>query len=135
MISFMADLAVVELAVLIVALAFSYLHVYLLKRRGNKRSYADELYDQFNAEWNGRDDDEIYAWYRVRYKVMQLTEDGKLRRQKLEFIENLIRRLSTRPMRSKTSVSEKGLVTKHKNTDDQDNRERDEGNQTSGFWG
>lgn len=131
----MADLAVVELAVLIVALAFSYLHVYLLKRRGNKRSYADELYDQFNAEWNGRDDDEIYAWYRVRYKVLQLTEDGKLRRQKLEFIENLVRRLSSRPMRSKTSVSENGRVTKQKNTDDQNYRERDEGNQHPGLWG
>jgi hypothetical protein len=131
----MADLAVVELAVLIVALAFSYLHVYLLKRRGNKRSYADELYDQFNAEWNGRDDDEIYAWYRVRYKVVQFDEEGRQKRQKLEFIENLIRRLSTRPMRSKTSVSEKGLVTNHKNTDDQDNRERDEGNQHPGLWG
>lgn len=131
----MVDLAVVELAVFIVALAFSYFHVYLLKRRGNKRSYADELYDQFNAEWNGRDDDELYAWYRVRYKVMQLTEDGKLRRQKLEFIENLIRRLSSRPMRSQTSVSEKGLVSDQKNTDNQDHRERDDGNQTPGFWG
>lgn len=135
MISFMADLAVVELAVLIVALAFSYLHVYLLKRRGNKRSYTDELYDQFNAEWNGRDDDEIYAWYRVRYKVVQFDEEGRQKRQKLEFIENLIRRLSTRPMRSKTSVSENGLVTAPKNTDDQNYRESNDENQPPGLWG
>lgn len=115
----MADLAVIEFAVLIVALAFSYFHVYLLKRRGEKRSYTDELYEQFNAEWNGRDDDEIYAWYRVRYKVMQLSEDGRKRRQKLEFIENLVRRLSSRPMRSKISVSDKGLVS---DKDDSENQ-------------
>lgn len=120
----MAELAVIEFALLIVALAFSYLHVYLLKRRGEKRNYADELYEQFNGEWNGRDDDEIYAWYRVRYNVMQFEEDTRSRRQKLEFIENLVRRLSSKPMRSRTKVSAAGLlpdsVSERRNRDDFD---------------
>ena len=130
----MANFAVVEFAVLIVALAFSYLHVYLLKRRGEKRGYTDELYEQFNYEWNGRDDDEIYAWYRVRYKVIQLSDDSRKRRQKLEFIENLIRRLSSRPMRSKISVSENGLISDSKSARDQNYRERDDENQPPGHW-
>ena len=129
----MADLAVVEFAVLIVALAFSYFHVYLLKRRGEKRSYTDELYEQFNAEWNGRDDDELYAWYRVRYKVMQLDDNTRQRRQKLEFIENLIRRLSSRPMRSKTTVSETGLIPGPQQQKSRNFWEQDDDEQNSGF--
>ncbi|MCC5934277.1 MAG: hypothetical protein LAT75_02310 [Candidatus Cyclonatronum sp.] len=104
----MASFAIIEFGLLIIALVLTWLHVNWLKNRKGRVSTEEQLNSMFNHEWNGKDEDEIYAWYRVRFKVMQLENDGSRRNQKLERIEAYIRRLSSRPMRSAAYVTQKG---------------------------
>ncbi len=104
----MVTFAVIEFGLLIVALVFSYAHVRWLKSRRARITVTDELKTMFNHEWNGTDADELYAWYRVRYKVMSLTDTHRSRTRKLEEIERYIGRLSTRPVKGRACVSNKG---------------------------
>ncbi|AXJ01354.1 hypothetical protein CYPRO_2105 [Cyclonatronum proteinivorum] len=114
----MVSYAVIEFGLLFVALLLSWLHVNWLKRKKKGASVEEMLNSMFNHEWNGTDEDEIYAWYRVRFKVLQLDPEGSRRRQKLERIEANIRRLSTRSMRSSAYVTQKGNLEKAGDDDD-----------------
>lgn len=114
----MARFAVIEFGLLFVALFLSWLHVSWLKKRRSSVSIEESLNSMFNHEWNGSDEDEIYAWYRVRFKVIELEPDGGSKKQMLERIESAIRRLNSRPMRSGVYVTSNGKLEKAGNDDD-----------------
>ncbi|MCH8567747.1 MAG: hypothetical protein LAT67_05765 [Balneolales bacterium] len=106
----MVTLAVIEFGLLAVALVLSWAHVKWIRNKKDTSDPSTQLHDHFNMEWNGMDDDEIYAWYRVRFKILQLEEDDRNRAKKLELIEEYVRKLRTKPMRSKSYVSEYGVL-------------------------
>lgn len=114
----MVSYAVIEFGLLIAALFMSWLHVNWLKKRRGRVSVEEDLNSMFNHEWSGDDADEIYAWYRVRYKVIELEPEGSRKKQKLERIDDYVRRLSSRPMRSTAYITSKGELEKAGDDDD-----------------
>ncbi len=106
----MVTFAVIEFGLLFLALILSYVHVSWIKKRRARITVSDEIKGMFNHEWNGTDEDELYAWYRVRFKVMQLADTKRRRAKKLEEIEQCIRRLNSNLMRGRASVSHDGKL-------------------------
>lgn len=106
----MFETAVVEFGFLIIALALSYAHVRWFKSRKDKLSVEQELKLMFNSEWNGSDEDEIYAWYRVRFQLNQLESTHKSYEKKLELVDQYVRRISSHSMRSRTVIGENGQM-------------------------
>jgi hypothetical protein len=106
----MISLAVIEFGLLIVALVFSYAHVKWIKRRKERISVEEQINAMFNYEWDGSDEDELYALYRVRFRLLRGESGERKLQQKLDHLQRLIHRISSRPMRSRTYISDNGVL-------------------------
>jgi hypothetical protein len=104
----MVSFAVIEIGFVIVALILSWIHVRWLRKRALKRNEIDELNDLFNYFWDGTDENERYAWYKVRNHELSMVEETSP--TKLEYIEQRLRRLSSNPMKSGTYIDENGYL-------------------------
>ncbi|MFU8858912.1 MAG: hypothetical protein ACNA8K_00675 [Cyclonatronaceae bacterium] len=97
------DVAIIEFALLFVALGLSKLLVVTIQRYKH-RSEVDELVAQFNICWNGRQEDELYAWYRVRMHLM----NANASQSKKNYVDQRISQLNKSQIISKTFVTPNG---------------------------
>ncbi len=102
----MISYAVIEFGLIFVAIGLSYVHVKWLKRRRVRKSMEDIMMTRFHYEWRGTEEDEIYAWYRVRLMVLRENET----QDRLDFIEKKLNYLKSKPMQSKTIICEDGTI-------------------------
>lgn len=114
----MATFAVIEFGFLFLALLLSYFQVRWLNSRRTKKSVQQDLLCMFNQEWNGTDEDEIYAWYRVRLKLVHVHPADKKLKVKHELISRYLGRVSSKPMCSRVYISKRGLLEGVKPTGD-----------------
>lgn len=96
--------AIYEILGFILALPLSYAMAALAKKY-SVQSYKDEIDRLFTAYWNGNDEDELYAWLRVR-QLLSGTKDEK----KLQYIDKKIKELNKNKIYGSASVNEKGEV-------------------------
>lgn len=101
----MITVAVIEFGFLFLALVTCYFQVAWYRKWQYKRTVQEELLELFNSEWDGAEENEINAWYRVRYLVM--IEPDKTTKQKLEVVQNRIRQLHGKPIPARVSVTPK----------------------------
>jgi hypothetical protein len=102
------DAAILEFALLFVALGLSKLLVMTIQRY-KKRSEIDEVVAQFNICWNGKEEDELYAWYRVRMHLIR--ENGSQRKK--DYVDQRIGRLNKSRIYGKTMVTPQGELLVH----------------------
>jgi hypothetical protein len=99
------DVAIIEFALLFFALALSKLMVMVIQ--GYKhRSEVDDMMTQFNLCWNGREEDELYAWYRVRMQLIQ----EKASQRKKTYVDQRINQVNKMKILSKTLVTPTGDI-------------------------
>ncbi|MCA1802400.1 MAG: hypothetical protein LC662_08075 [Rhodothermaceae bacterium] len=97
------DVAIIEFALLFVALGLSKLLVMTIQHYKHK-SEVDELVGQFNIFWNGREEDELYAWYRVRLHLM----NSQSSQRRKNYVDQRISHLNKSKIVSKTMVTPRG---------------------------
>lgn len=99
------DVAIIEIALLLIALALSKLMVMIIQRYMH-RSEVDDVMTQFNLYWNGSEADELYAWYRVRMRLIQ--EEANQRKK--NYVDQQISQLNKSCLLSKTMVTPEGEI-------------------------
>lgn len=104
--------AIYEIVGLILAIPLSY-GLARLVRFWSGRSWLDEVDEVFQRNWNGRPEDELYAWMKTRNDFQ--SRPGRRTRQK-KYIEEEISRINRRKLYSEFLVSEEGVVEKEGQT-------------------
>jgi hypothetical protein len=99
------QLAIFEVVGLLMAVPLSYGLAMLIKRIKTK-PWRLQVEEVFQRNWNGRLEDEHYAWLKTRNEFQQ--KGGK--RRQLVFIDQRIAHLNRRKLYSETVVSEEGIV-------------------------
>lgn len=97
--------AIYEIIGFILALPLSYAMAKLAKIYSNP-TYKDELNNLFMAYWNGEEEDELYAWLKVRQTV-----NPKQSSRKDKYIQRKIRDLNKKGLYSQVSIRKDGEIT------------------------
>ena len=100
---FISSLAVLISLTLLLTMVLSYIFAYIAKRI-KRNSYEDEVRKLFYLYWNQSPEDEIYAWYKVRYILQQ----RKSKDYKVNFVERKIANLNKQKLYGNMSISESG---------------------------
>lgn len=97
--------AIYELSflLLIIPLYYFFSRIVKIVRR---KSYEEDVRTLFNLYWNGKCEDELYTWYKVRYI---LSQRGNQRR-KIRFVERKIAGINKQSLCGKMSVTESGKL-------------------------
>jgi hypothetical protein len=69
-----------------------------------KPSWQQDIHNRFMYYWNGTPDDEINAWYKVRYSLIQQGET----QEKLMYIDKRIKSIDQAKYMSNTYVTAEG---------------------------
>ena len=101
----MLNYAIFELAAVILAVPMSYLMARIVMHY-SKPDYRNEIDTEFQKEWNGRPDDEFYAWIRLRMKYLQEDCPPKY----LKHIKERISSVNKRDHLSNISVNSEGSI-------------------------
>ncbi|MCC5912875.1 MAG: hypothetical protein JJU46_00750 [Balneolaceae bacterium] len=99
------DAAIFEVVAVVLAIPMSYFLSRIVKHY-SKPGYRNEIDSDFLREWNGKPEDEYYAWIRLlrRYRKQDSPKEH------YSHIKMKISMLSRRDMLSGMSVTEKGDV-------------------------
>lgn len=103
----MIEYAIFELAAVILAVPFSYFMARVVKYY-SRPGYREEIDSDFHREWNGRPEDEYYAWLRLRRSYLQHDVPPK----HLEHIKMRIESVNKRGHLSNLCVNQNGRVLK-----------------------
>lgn len=98
-------LAIYELSFLLLIIPLYYLFSRSV-RIVRLRSYEDDVRMLFNLYWNGKTEDELYAWYKVRYILSQRGNE----KRKIHFVERKIAGINKQLLCGKMSVTESGKL-------------------------
>lgn len=98
------SLAIYEILGFILALPLSYAMA-RLARKYSKHTYKDELDNLFMAFWSGKEEDELYAWLRVK-QIFQ----HKKAPDRMKYIQKKISELNKKELYSSTFVDGKGEI-------------------------
>ena len=90
---------------LLMTMAGSYLFAYMAKRI-KRNCYEDDVKKLFYLYWNQSPEDELYAWYKVRYILRQ----REVKDYKIQFVEQKIAHLNKQKLYGNMSVSEEGQL-------------------------
>lgn len=79
-----------------------------------RKYFNDDLHNylehRFHQYWDGREENELYAWQRVRQYVMQTSADER----KLKFIDQKLQSLNRAKIKSKQMlINQKGELVNH----------------------
>lgn len=96
-------MAIFELIALVVAPPLTAGIGYIINRFFN-HTMQDELNHAFHQYWDGKPENERYAWQMVRNQIMQTTMNQK----KLKRIEQILSDLNDKKSASKWTIDEKG---------------------------
>ncbi|MFO7845042.1 MAG: hypothetical protein R6V27_00665 [Balneolaceae bacterium] len=107
----MLNYAIFELVAVIFAVPLSYLMARLVKYY-SRPGYREEVDSDFHKEWNGRPEDEYYAWIRLRHKYLRQDVPDKY----LSHIHMRISSVNKRDHLSNTAVGENGLIETNEET-------------------
>lgn len=88
---------------LLLTMVLSYLFAYIAKKI-KRNSYEDEVKKLFYLYWNQSPEDEIYAWYKVRYILQQ----REAKNYKTDYVERKIAHLNKQKLYGNMSISESG---------------------------
>ncbi|HKK44299.1 MAG TPA: hypothetical protein VJ964_02175 [Balneolaceae bacterium] len=92
-----------EIIALIIAIPLSYLSARLIKIIRRNQS-EDDVRTLFFIYWNGKEEDEIYAWYKVRHVLLKREKENR----KLQFVERKISEINKQRLYGEMSISESG---------------------------
>ena len=105
------EFAIYEIFALILAIPMSYGLAKLAKYWSSK-SWLDEVDQVFQSNWNGRPEDELYAWMKTR-NVFE-NRPGRRPRQR-NYIERQINFVNRRKLYSEVTVNDEGIVSSEQN--------------------
>jgi len=106
------NFAFYELAALLVSIPISYILVRVI-RKVRQNSYEDEVRTLFFIYWNGTEEDEIYAWYKVRHILLKREKEDR----KLQFVERRISEINKQRLYGEMSVTENGELIDERKSD------------------
>lgn len=101
----MTEHAIFELVAVILAVPMSYLMARIVMYY-SRPNYRNEIDTEFQKEWNGRPDDEYYAWVRLRRRYLQ--EDCPPKH--LKHIKERMSSVNKRDNLSNISINSKGAI-------------------------
>lgn len=93
----------------VVLIPLSYAFVRIIKLIMQKRA-EDDVQTLFFLYWNGTEEDELYAWYKVRY----ILEKREREDHKLQFVARKIAGVDKQRLYGDMSVSESGKLIDEK---------------------
>jgi hypothetical protein len=103
----MITIAFVEFAGILLIIPLCYLLARILKIV-QRKMYDGEIMTLFNLYWNGKAEDELYAWYRVRRVLQNGGAEGNDKR--IGKVDRKIQELNKTPLYSDMSVSAEGKI-------------------------
>jgi len=101
----MADNAIFELVAVILAVPLSYLMARIVMYY-SRPGYRNDIDTEFQREWNGRPEDEFYAWVRLRRRYIQEDCPPKF----LKHIKIRMNAVNKRDNLSNIAVNDKGAI-------------------------
>lgn len=120
----MAEKAIFELVAVILAVPLSYLMAWLVKYY-SRPGYREEVDSDFQKEWNGRPEDEYYAWLRLRRKYLRQDVPDKY----IRHIQMRLTSVHKRDHLSNSAVGEFGLIEQDGDSTDSADGENGQGQQ------
>lgn len=103
------QLALFEIAALLIVIPLSYVFAYLVKLFTADR-HEEEVVKLFSFYWNGEPEDEIYAWMKVR-SILREREDSQ---KKIHYVNRKIAHMNKQSLYGSWQVSGEGeLLTDH----------------------
>jgi hypothetical protein len=102
---FTLDLAIYELTAFLIVIPLGYFISRIVKLI-RRNIHEDDIRMLFNLYWNGKAEDELYAWYKVRHILLQRGD----KKQKLRFVERKIDEINKKSLCGKMSVTESGKL-------------------------
>lgn len=92
-----------ELAAFLIIVPLSYALSRVVKLI-QRNSYEDDVRTLFYLYWNGKAEDELYAWYKVR----QILTERNGQNTKLQFVDRKISEINKQELYGNMSVTESG---------------------------
>ncbi|MGD8428035.1 MAG: hypothetical protein PVH63_10395 [Balneolaceae bacterium] len=105
-------LAIYEVAALLISIPLSYLLTRIVKRV-QRYSYEDDVRTLFFIYWDGSEEDELYAWYKVRHVLLKREKEER----KLRFVEQKIAQVNKQRLYGEMSIDESGELIDEKASD------------------
>lgn len=103
------DFAIYELAALFISVPLSYILARVIKMV-RRNTFEDDVKTLFFIYWNGTEEDEIYAWYKVRHVLLKREKENR----KIQFVERKIAEINKQRLYGDMSVTESGLLIDEK---------------------
>lgn len=107
--------AVFELFAIVLAIPLSYLLAVFVKRL-SEPGYKEDIQSDFLREWNGKPEDEYYAWIRLRERYRHMDMLPK----HFTYIKQQLAMINKRSHLSDYSVSESGAICSLKERENSD---------------
>jgi hypothetical protein len=108
----MTELAIFEIFIVLLAIPFSYFLAMVVKK-SSASGYKNDIDSDFLREWNGKPEDEYYAWLRLRKRYRNQDSPPNHFRH----IEEKINQVNKMAHLSTMGVTEKGELISYRKLD------------------
>jgi len=106
------QIAIYELVAVVLALPLSYGLAYLSKKWVDKlTAYQNQIDHLFITYWNGRSEDEYYAWQQVRFQLLSETPSKK----ELKYVHRKLKNTDKSTYLSGSYISKSGRLKMNEN--------------------